>query len=114
MSDPRLTTLAKLFVAFPDQRRDARAVGAIYLDALSDLTDAQLSDAVAMCIRSRKFFPAVAELRDAVRPDDWRRLARSQPEHRLFPPEARREPITEESKRRVESLLSSWRSGRTA
>ena len=112
MSDPRLTTLAKLFVAFPDQRRDARAVGAIYLDALSDASDAELARGVEACIRVCRFFPTVQEIRrEAFR----REIARVvPPEHRLFPPEARREPITEESKRRVESLLSSWRSGRTA
>lgn len=102
--------LAKLFAAFPDQRRDSRMTAAVYAEALADVADADLERGIATVIRMSKWFPSVREIRDAAhRREHEPTIA---PEHRIDPPARDDGRPSPEAKARVAELLAHWRTRR--
>lgn len=56
--------MSPLLCGYPTFKMDESMVQ-VYTVALSDLTEDQLSAAVMRCLRTCKFFPAIAEIREA-------------------------------------------------
>ena len=61
-SSAKLLTLARK--SFPSSKADAETI-TLYLAALDDLTYAQIKAGVLKCMNTAKFFPTIAEIREA-------------------------------------------------
>lgn len=61
-SSAKLLTLARK--SFPSSKTDAETI-TLYLAALDDLTYAQIKAGVLKCMNTAKFFPTIAEIREA-------------------------------------------------
>lgn len=61
-SSAKLLTLARK--TFPSSKADAETI-TLYLAALDDLTYAQIKAGVLKCMNTAKFFPTIAEIREA-------------------------------------------------
>ena len=60
--------LSRLMVAFPNIKQFTKEQLEIWIDALSDLSEVELSTAYKRCIQECEFFPSIAEIRKKSKP----------------------------------------------